>query len=350
MQRYPTFFCPPATKITSTPGSEYVSHRPTNRNSLPSYTHRTPSRRAPEASSSFRLPMTPSPKKHRPMPAESADDVFSSPARFSSPGPAKVGPLTLSYTFEDDEDDEFTGDDSGFAEEHSAFRSRTMIPPPSSSPFALRTPVKASRLDPQSMSRTHLTAGTAYTPWTPAVTATAGTKRKPTPLSFATPERKHSLTPLHTTGSCAFDRLAPLPLSAPRFGSRTPRTKAETEECLKSGEDSLTKLRIKDYDMTAVDSGFDSASDGLPPSDGSNLFTDRANMAKTKTKRPGLALFIEKGPENKDEVVESMSPSGHVNKRRARSRPVSKELLLSAAKTPMAKEHVVCMISNGLLK
>lgn len=319
--------------ITSTPGPEYVSHRPTNRNSLPSFAHRTP-RRIPEASSSYRLPMTPSPNKHRPMPVESTDDVFSSPARTSSPGPVKVGPLTLNYTFDDD-DDEFTGDDSGFAEENSVFRSRLMVPPPSSSPFALRTPVKPSRLGVDTISHTHLTA---YAPYTPA-----GTKRKPTPLAIVTPDRRQSLTPLSTTGSCAFDRLAPLPLSAPRFGSRTPRTRAETEACLRSGEDSLTKLRIKDYDMTAVDSGFDSGSDGPGQSSGSNLFTDRANTNKTKMKRPGLSLFMEKGPENKDEVVESMSPSGHINKRRARSRPVSKELLLSASNTPMTKEHAVCL-------
>lgn len=272
------------------------------------------------------------------MPVESADDVFSSPARTSSPGPVKLGPLTLNYTFDDD-DDEFTGDDSGFAEEHSVFRSRSIVPPPSSSPFALRTPVKSSRLGVGTISRTHLTA---YTPYTPAGTATAGTKRKPAPLAIVTPERRQSLTPLSTTGSCVFDRLAPLPLSAPRFGSRTPRTKAETEECLRSGEDSLTKLRIKDYDMAAIDSGFDSGSDGLGQSSGSKLFTDRANTNKAKMKRPGLSLFMEKGPENKDEVVESMSPSGHINKRRARSRPVSRELLLSASNTPMTKEHAVC--------
>lgn len=261
--------------IASPPSSEYVSRRPTNRTAnFPSFAHRTPSRRG---ESSYRLPLTPSPNKPRPMPSDSIDDVFSSPVRSSSPGDTKACRMTLNYDFDDDDDD-LAGDDSGFAEDHSVFNSRILLPPPSSSPFALRTPVKQSHHGAERLGRPLLTVSTANTPHSPGVT-TIGTKRKPSPLSFATPERQRTLTPLRTTGSSAFDRLAPRPLSAPRFGSHTPRTKAETEECLKSGEDSLTRLGIKDYDMTTTDSGFDSGPEGHSQDGGSSLLTDRANTS-----------------------------------------------------------------------
>lgn len=92
----------------------------------------------------------------------------------------------------------------------------------------------------------------------------------------------------------------------------------------------------------ATDSKIDSGSDGLGQGSGSTLFTDRANTYKTKMKRPGLSLLMEKGLEKKDEVVESKSPSGHINERRALVQR-RKELLLSASNTPMTKEHAVCL-------
>ena len=65
------------------------------------------------------------------------------------------------------------------------------------------------------------------------------------------------------------------------------------------------------------------------------LFAALPTAAKSKVKRsPGLALRVGKGLSNDNEVVESISPGGHVNKRRARSRPVSTELLRSVANTP----------------
>lgn len=54
--------------------------------------------------------------------------------------------------------------------------------------------------------------------------------------------------------------------------------------------------------------------------------------------------------DNKDEVVEAMSPGDHVNKRRARSRPVSAELLSSVASTPAPNSSQVCdlnLLSNA---
>ena len=113
---------------------------------------------------------------------------------------------------------------------------------------------------------------------------------------------------------------------------------------MKSGEDSLTRLRIKDHGMDMMpEDGEDDEESGL------SLFTDRANTADSKTrlkKLPGLTALIaerERGRsgENASEVVEDMSPGGHVNKRRARSRPVSRELLLSAHNTPAFKGGLV---------
>ncbi|KAJ7072194.1 kinase-like domain-containing protein [Mycena amicta] len=111
---------------------------------------------------------------------------------------------------------------------------------------------------------------------------TTGTKRKSsqqtaTPLRLASPSNP----------SIAFHRLAPLP--APQFTIRTPHTVADTDAHLRSHTATLTRLRISDLK--------DEFDDELPV-----------------LSRP-------------EEVIEASSPGGHITKRRARSRPVSQELL-----------------------
>ncbi|KAJ6625482.1 hypothetical protein B0H10DRAFT_2211808 [Mycena sp. CBHHK59/15] len=125
-------------------------------------------------------------------------------------------------------------------------------------------------------------------------TAAVGTKRKSTAHTAATPLRLAPLVSPSTGQQAAFHRLAPL--SAPKFTARTPHSAAETDAHLRSHTATLTRLRIDD-----LNGEFDPEDDD--PLD-----------------RP-------------EEVVEASSPGGHITKRRARSRPVSQELL-EASPTP----------------
>ncbi|KAJ6587067.1 kinase-like domain-containing protein [Mycena vulgaris] len=113
-----------------------------------------------------------------------------------------------------------------------------------------------------------------------------GTKRKSSQHTSSTPLR---LAPLASPNSSriAFHRLAPLP--APQFTTRTPQSPAETDAYLRSHTATLTRLSISDL--------HDEFDDGPPPLT------------------------------HPEEVVEASSPGGHITKRRARSRPVSQELL-----------------------
>ncbi|KAJ7091240.1 kinase-like domain-containing protein [Mycena epipterygia] len=122
---------------------------------------------------------------------------------------------------------------------------------------------------------------------------TAGIKRKSSQHITSTPLR---LAPLASpnTNRIAFHRLAPLP--APQFTTRTPQSAAETDAHIRSHTATLTRLRISD-----LNDDFDD-----PPA----------------LSRP-------------EEVVEASSPGGHITKRRARSRPVSQELL-EASPSPVA--------------
>ncbi|KAJ6594050.1 kinase-like domain-containing protein [Mycena capillaripes] len=123
-----------------------------------------------------------------------------------------------------------------------------------------------------------------------------------TPLSLntnthqatGTKRKQHTSTPLRlaplasaNTSHIALHRLAPLP--APHFTTRTPQTAAETDAHLRSHTATLTRLRISDLNDEFDDD---------PPA-----------------------------PSRPEEVVEASSPGGHITKRRARSRPVSQELL-----------------------
>ena len=153
-----------------------------------------------------------------------------------------------------------------------------------------------------------------------------GTKRKSS--LHAAPLRQHNLTPLKlftpkdSSVSPSFDRLAPL--AAPKFTTRTPQTKAETDAYLKRQTATMTKLKISDNNNFVSNDEFQ------------GILNDSG--CKMDDEDSGNALFIGKQQLNdmnsptskgkdKEEVAEAISPGGHIVKRRARSRPVSAELL-----------------------
>ena len=149
------------------------------------------------------------------------------------------------------------------------------------------------------------------------------------------------------SGNIAFDRLAPLP--APRFTVRTPETKAETEVHLKKHTESMTRLQIGDLDGEGSEALF---------SRPSRTVDSNSAKAKAHTKGKGqpsslgrvlgnsLLGTANKGKGKDDEVIEAISPGGHVTKRRARSRPVSQELLESVNHPPSPSPIQVIAINK----
>jgi mitosis inhibitor protein kinase SWE1 len=142
--------------------------------------------------------------------------------------------------------------------------------------------------------------------------AAVGAKRKPAPLPKTTPLRKPAVTPLKVTtadplpthssnDSFSFGRLAPL--SAPRFSSRTPQTKVDTEHALRRQAETMTNLRIGELAACAGDSDSD-------------------------LDQPKLLL------NRNDGIATSISPDGHVTKRRIRSKPSSGEMFEDLADSP----------------
>lgn len=183
-----------------------------------------------------------------------------------------------------------------------------------------------------------------------------GTKRKSTPN--ITPLRPTTLTPLKISTSknsdslVAFDRLAPLP--APKFTARTPQTKAETEAYLKRQTATLTRLRLSDQhasndhfdDAATHDSGceMDEESDHA-------LFLNKPRLNAKGGQFATPLVFnapLFKGKEN-EEVAEAVSPGGHITKRRARSRPLSGDLLEKSYKLPKSPIKVRCCYSRELV-
>lgn len=127
---------------------------------------------------------------------------------------------------------------------------------------------------------------------------------------------KLGLTPLHIRHSVdenGIQGLATLaPLQAPRF------LRGDDVPCgsVIGDADVLKKMRISDkFDLDS-----DSSGDEL-----SGIKT-RRNVNRTTTSREGL-----------NDVVKTISPDGHVAKRRVRSRPVSSELLTVASPSPKSK-------------
>ncbi|KAJ3566472.1 hypothetical protein NP233_g6981 [Leucocoprinus birnbaumii] len=180
-----------------------------------------------------------------------------------------------------------------------------------------------------------------------------GTKRKST--IHSTPLRHHNLTPLKlasfTSGdkdkpSFLFDRLAPLP--TPKTTARTPQTKAETDLYLRRQTATLTRLRISDCDGPGDDfnNGANDSGCEIDEDEANTLFLSNARM-KHKVPSTGKSAgrtLVNKGKLT-EEVVEAVSPGGHVTKRRARSRPVSAELKQSV-RSPKSPGRPLTSASN----
>ncbi|EKM53975.1 uncharacterized protein PHACADRAFT_122634 [Phanerochaete carnosa HHB-10118-sp] len=283
-----------------------------------------------------------SPLKQRSMPVDSMDedDVFSSPMQpyrlVVDKDTSPVRPPASSFDTDDD--------DALFLAPHSPSNTRSLFPP-SSSPMPLRTPVKQTSNVFETPSRPVFSAAPTNSPFTVVPATANSTKRTPTPVMFSTPDRRCLLTPLRVTSSASdlndgepfgFERLAPLP--APSFATTTPVAKTDSDAHLKRQSDSMRRLKIQDRDRSGDESGYDStAGTKRERESGKKQPTAPPSTVKPKTKKsPGLALLIGKG--NEDEVIEAMSPGGHVNKRRARQRHMSAELL-AATPAPRSNEN-----------
>ena len=334
--------------LSSTPNTDYVSLRPRMRETSTSpvrraaMDHRTPTRFMARPVNHHTPTLNSSPLKWHSMPVDTMDedDVFSSPMPAAYRlGSHKENPNRRRSNLFDTDDD-----DALFLAPTSPSHSRALFPP-SSSPMPLRTPVKQSSNMFETPARPVFSLAPMNSPY--PTTATAGTKRKPTPIAFTTPDRRCMLTPLNVTHSASdsgdgepfgFERLAPLP--APSFLVRTPQAKADSDVHLKSQADSMRRLKIKDRGFSSEESGYDSGAEAQE-----GRYASDASPSTVKSKKsPGLALLIGRSIRNDDEVIESMSPGGHVNKRRARSRPVSAELL---AATPAVKNEVGFVLSSS---
>ena len=330
--------------LASMSSRDYVSLRNPARDSAMSRSrHYTPPRhtQASVNPTVYDSPMlTPSPLRQRLFISDSSsighndpDDLFMQslykpPAQAQQFHSTKPQPITI-----DDEDG------SIFHSSSSPFS--PFFPTSNSQP--LRTPVKQIH---RVSSRSTLGANHTNTITTRDAEAIAsgsrvgvGTKRKSTPH---TPLRQHTLTPLVVASGTGIvlDRLAPLP--APKFAPATPQTKAETDAYLQRQTATLTSLRITDLN----DSGDEF--EGVENDSGCEMDDeDRGNVLFTGSVRlkGGPGKLSRRGPpinggKDKDEVAEAISPGGHVNKRRARSRPVSAELLESVQRSPPSQNKV----------
>ncbi|CAK5281595.1 unnamed protein product [Mycena citricolor] len=174
--------------------------------------------------------------------------------------------------------------------QQSPFKPRPLTPENSDATVFLASPTKPLLTPAKKISsRTPLSLNTN--------TATAaGTKRKSSQHTISTPLRLTPLPPTSGSG-ISFQRLAPLP--APQFATRTPQSIAEADAHIRSHTATLTQLRISDLQDEFED-------DELPV-----------------LSRP-------------EEIVEACSPGGHITKRRARSRPVSQELMMRGSPSPVA--------------
>lgn len=339
--------------LASTPNTDYVSLRASKRDQSMSPSCRTPySFQTPprfSAANSYDSPMlTPSPLRRYNLPSAEPidlDDVFQSPEVSSS---YTYLPRRAHLSRHDDDEG-----GSSLAPPTSFPLGRAMAPPTSPLPFRtpLRTPVRRSARTQGSPVRPVLSEKPVNA-LHPNIELGVSLKRKPTPSMCATPQRTRALTPLAITsvtpreqgesGVVAFDRLAPLP--APRF---TPQNTGDTD--LKRQAETMTMLKISDLRRAENESGYESGPEEIErrdlfeqvvalPSHNSAHWKGKGK-ATGPLKAPALELFIRTGQANNEEVAEAISPGGHITKRRARSRPVSAELLESVQNTPAILEH-----------
>ena len=339
--------------LASTQASDYISYHPRARdgNISPSCraAHiRTPPRRA--SNYSYDSPMlTPSPLRTRPVCSSDfcsntndSDDIFlQSPFNYT---PLHISPMKTFQTPTGVE-----GRPKCLASGPPRPLSPVFFPTSDSPP--LHTPVKQAHRVPSrsALSVKHMNALPMPPPATETTVSGHGTKRKSV-ANFSTPLRRRTFTPLNIStknansisGGIAFDRLAPLP--APRF---TPHTKAETEVYLKTQTSTMTQLSISDLNDSEKDFGTDGDDSGCEIGDdendtGDRLFLDIGGRTKKSDLERGSGTGKGKG---KNEVVEAISPDGHITKRRARARPRSADLVESVHSSRSSSPGTVSAMS-----
>ncbi|KAF8894006.1 hypothetical protein BD779DRAFT_1435579 [Infundibulicybe gibba] len=231
---------------------------------------------------------------------------------------------------------------------------------PASSSQPLRTPVKQSHSTPprSALALRHVNglsfpvSGAPPQPVSATARVGVGTKRKSTSHLASTPLRTHTLTPLKLAssqrpadtpaGDLMFDRLAPLP--APRFTTtQTPQSKVDTDVHLRRQTATLTRLKIADINDSGGDFAIDNDSGcELEEEDPLDNFLGGGVRVMGKSgslgRAAGRSSLTKKG-KAKEEVAEAISPGGHITKRRARSRPLSTELLESLHRSPSPPPH-----------
>ena len=225
----------------------------------------------------------------------------------------------------------------------------SFLPPTASHP--LHTPIKpshrailaAKHLNTQSAHRVGVgtkrksvqsNSGDFSTPFRPVPPATC------TPLNISAPKPNPS--------GVAFHRLAPLP--APRFTPQ-PKDKAEADAFVKRQAETMKRLRIRDMHDSDEDWGLVELGDSDEERVQRLPALRKSKSQCVSPKKPFLinvAPLPQKGSP-RDEVTEAISPGGHITKRRARSRPVSLELLESVKQTPSPKVRSTRVIYVNVL-
>ncbi|PFH50883.1 hypothetical protein AMATHDRAFT_60204 [Amanita thiersii Skay4041] len=308
--------------LLSTPTKDYVALRSPTNNMSPPYRPRycTPPRIIKDAPPVYDSPLlTPSPLRQRPLFSSRApdttpnrldsDDLFL-PSQFKTPAQAHTQQPsypTKPMPIDDDEGSIFLAPSS---------TPSSFLPVSSSQP--LQTPIKQIHraTSRPALSTKQLNSSVASTPL-PAASSVSrvgvGTKRKSDSQNMLTPLRSHALTRLkvapktvnpYATTYFMFDKLAPL--EPPKFTTRTPQTKAETDEYLRRQTASLTKLRL---------AGMNDSDDEFCLDRGRYEYEDAEMpmLSRVKSKVPAIDLgrgrqMSTKGKEKVEARAASLSP------------------------------------------
>lgn len=282
--------------------------------------------------------LTPSPLKRilADDPMDLDDDFFQSPPRsVSYIQKSRKGRETLQSTARvSDDDDDFQ--DELFLVPSSSVGSLQGEHMTLTSPFSFQTPLRTPAKQMRGTAERDVLSIKDFNTQHPSPVFVLGSKRKPTPLAFTPLRSSHAMTPLTVASveklndsGVAFDRLAPL--SAPRFTLRTPQSKAETEMHLKHQAETMTTLTLKDLRRSEEEGEYHLGHNILPRElvGGGAVAQSTLEKENVETARDARVeiMLNRKGFVNDAEVIEAVSPGGHITKRRARSRPVSAELL-----------------------